>query len=55
MPPVYKEIDYHMIFYVNLGKNCRRKARLVAGGQQTEALVSMEYSSVVSRDSVRIC
>ena len=31
-----------------------RKARFVAGGHTTEAPTSITYSSVVSRDSVRI-
>ena len=39
---------------MKLGENYRRKARLVAGGHKTEAPASITYSSVVSRDSVRI-
>ena len=35
-------------------KNFRRKARLVAGGHKTSTPTSLTYSSVVSRDSVRI-
>jgi hypothetical protein len=31
-----------------------RKARFVAGGHTTEAPTSMTYSSVVSRESVRL-
>ena len=53
-PAGYKKIDCHMIFDVKLGENYRRKARLVAGGHKTEAPASITYSSVVSRDSVRI-
>jgi hypothetical protein len=34
--------------------NFTRKARLVAGGHTTETPVAMTYSSVVSRDSIRI-
>ena len=37
-----------------MGENFRRKARMVAGGHTTEAPSSITYSSVVSRDSVRI-
>jgi hypothetical protein len=37
-----------------MGENFRRKARLVANGNETEAPPTMTYSSVVSRDSVRI-
>ena len=55
IPPGYTHIDCHMIFDVKLGENYRRKARLVAGGHKTGAPTSITYSSVVSRDSVRIC
>jgi hypothetical protein len=54
VPIGYKKIDCHIIFDVKLGENYRRKARLVAGGHKTEAPASITYSSVVSRDSVRI-
>jgi hypothetical protein len=54
VPIGFKKIDCHMIFDVKLGENYRRKARLVAGGHKTEAPASITYSSVVSRDSVRI-
>jgi len=54
LPPGYKKIDCHMIFDVKMGENYRRKARLVAGGHQTDAPTSITYSSVVARDSVRI-
>ena len=37
-----------------MGENFRRKARLVAKGNQTETPPTFTYSSVVSRDSVRI-
>ena len=43
-----------MIFDVKLGENFRRKARLVGGGHTKTATASITYSSVVSRDSVRI-
>ena len=43
-----------MIFDVKMGENFRRKARMVAGGHTTEAPATLTYSSVVSRDSVRI-
>ena len=43
-----------MIFDVKMGENFRRKARFVAGGHTTETPTSLTYSSVVSRDSVRI-
>ena len=51
----YKEITTHMIFEIKLSENFRRKARLVADGHKTDTPSSVTYSSVVSRDSVRIC
>ena len=44
-----------MIFDIKLGENFRRKARVVADGHRTDVSASITYSSVVSRDSVRIC
>jgi hypothetical protein len=44
-----------MVFDVKLGENYRHKARLVADGHKTDAPApTITYSSVVSRDSVRI-
>ena len=48
----YQEIDCHMVFNVKM--DLTHKARFVAGGHTTEAPASITYSSVVSRDSVRI-
>ena len=50
----YQHIGCHLIFDVKLGENFRRKARFVAGGHKTETPHTLTYSSVVSRDSVRI-
>ena len=50
----YQRVNCHVIFDVKLGENFRRKARLVAGGHTTDPPSSITYSSVVSRDSVRI-
>jgi hypothetical protein len=50
VPPGYKKIDCHMVFDVKVDLTC--KARLVAGGHQTNVPKDSEYSSVVSRDSV---
>ena len=50
----YQEIGLYMIFDVKLGENFRRKARMVAGGHKTITPSSVIYSSVVSRNSVRI-
>ena len=51
----YEQIKMHMVFDIKLGENFRRKARLVADGHLTNPPSSVTYSSVVSRDSVRIC
>jgi hypothetical protein len=54
LPPGYQEITCHMIFDIKMGENFRRKARFVADGHKTKTPAAMTYSSVVSRDSVRI-
>ena len=48
----FQEISCHMIFDVKM--DLTRKAWFVAGGHMTEPPASVTYSSVVSRDSVRI-
>jgi hypothetical protein len=48
----YTKIPCHMIFDVKM--DFTRKARFVAGGHLTEPPLSITYSSVVSRDSVRV-
>jgi Reverse transcriptase (RNA-dependent DNA polymerase) len=53
MPIGYKLIECHMIFDVKM-VGLVRKARLVAGGHKTDPPKDSTYSSVVSRDSVRI-
>ena len=50
----YQQIDCHIIFDIKMGENFRRKARMVAGGHKTSTPSSLTYSSVVSRDSVRL-
>ncbi len=52
MPIGFKKIDCHMIFDIKM--DLTRKARFVAGGHQTDPPKESVYSSVVSRDSVRI-
>ena len=49
----YQEVRCHMIFDVKMS-GLIRKARLAAGGHMTDTPASVTYSSVVSRDSVRI-
>ena len=48
----FQEIGCHLIFYVKM--DFTWKAWFVAGGHTTEAPSSITYSSVVSRDSVRL-
>ena len=50
----YIQITGHLVFDVKLGENFRRKARYCADGHKTGAPASVTYSTVVSRDSVRI-
>ena len=50
----YQFIKCHMIFDIKMGENFRRKACMVAGGHMNESPSSITYSSVVSRDSIRI-
>ncbi len=51
-PVGFKKIPLRMIFDDKM--DFTRKARLEAGGHWTGPPISMIYSSVVSRDSVRI-
>jgi len=51
-PPVYKLIPHRIIFEIKM--DFTRKARLVAGGHKTNPPAQLTYSSVVSRESVRI-
>ena len=52
VPIGYQQIPLHLVFDVKM--DFTRKARLVAGGHMTDTPSSLTYSSVVSRDSVRI-
>jgi hypothetical protein len=54
LPPGYQKIECHMIFDIKMGENFHRKVCMVAGGHTTKMLSSLTYSSVVSRDSVKI-
>lgn len=54
VPPIgYKEIHCHLVFDIK-SDTLARKARFVAGGHVTDPPKDTTYSSVVSRDSVRI-
>ena len=50
----FQKIKWHIVWDIKLGEDFRRKARLVVGGHTTDTPSSITYSSVVSRDSVRI-
>ena len=50
----FSEITGHLIFDIKLGEGFRRKARWVADGHKTKTPSAVTYSTVVSRDSVRI-
>lgn len=52
IPAAHQKITCHLVFEVKF--DLRRKARYVAGGHLTSTPSSMTYSSVVSRESVRI-
>ena len=52
--PGYQDIGCHMIFDIKMNGNFTRKSHFVAGGHTTDPPVSINYSSVVSMDSVRI-
>ena len=50
--PGYKRIPGHVVWDVKM--DFTRKARYVAGGHRTDPPKALTYSSVVSRESVRI-
>jgi len=54
VPPGFQRMECHMIFNVKFDGFCQ-KARLVAGGQQTEPPASdLMYTSVLARETVPI-
>lgn len=52
IPVGYKWIRCHLVFDVKM--DFTRKARYVAGGHMTDPPATLTYSSIVSRDSLRI-
>ena len=50
----YEHISGHLIFDIKLGENFRHKARFVADGYKASTPNTVAYSSVASRDSVRL-
>jgi len=53
--PSYKYITTHMIFNIKMDRKFTRKARLITNGHKIDVPTSITYSSVISRDSIRIC
>ncbi len=53
VPIGYQKTSCHMIFDIKM-EDFRRKARLVTGGYRTKAPATITYTSVVSRETVRI-
>jgi hypothetical protein len=53
VPVAHAEVRCHWIFDIKMA-TLQRKARLVANGNETETPKDITFSSVVSRDSVRI-
>ena len=54
IPPGYKEINFQLIFNKNMGEKFKSKARMVAGGHNTDVPSILTYSSILSRDSICI-
>ena len=54
MPIGYQEIKFSMMFNIKLGDNFRRKDKIVGGRHKTGTPDLITYSSLVSRDPVRI-
>jgi Reverse transcriptase (RNA-dependent DNA polymerase) len=52
IPEFWKHVGVHMIFDVKM--DLTQKARLVANGHETEVPTESTYSTVVTRDSVRL-
>ena len=54
LPIIYQEIKCRMIFDIKIGEYFRRKSRLVGDGHKTDPPALTTYSSLVSRESIRI-
>ena len=52
--PGYQYIGCHMIFYIKMGVNFTRKSFFIADGHSTDLPGSIDNSSGVSRDIMRI-
>ena len=54
LPPRYQGVNFHIIFDVKMGDNFLSKYQMASGGHKTKKLYSLNYSPVISQDSVRI-
>ena len=52
--PTYEHVNVHMVFDIKMDGKFNRKERLVADGYTTALPSYITYSSVVSRERVRI-
>ena len=52
--PGYEHVNVHMIFDIDMDGKFTRKSRLMVDGHTTAPPSPITYSSVVSRESVRI-
>ena len=52
--PRYNCFSTHIIFYIKMDGKFIRKDRFVADSYKTDVMSIVTYSSVVSRDSIRI-
>ena len=54
LPPGYQKITCHIIFYVKMGNNFRRKAQLFSDGHKPKTPEAITYLAMVPRYSVWI-
>ena len=54
LPLGYQEVSCQIIFNVKMGDNSSQKYRIIAGGHNTTTPSPLNYSSVLSQDSVII-
>ena len=54
IPPGYKEMMGHMIWDLKMEDFCRKAQYVADGHKVTKPEVALTYSSVVSRETVRI-
>ena len=54
IPPGYQDTKCHLIFDIKMGEIFCQNARFVTGGPMMETPNTLTYTSIVSRDLVRI-